>query len=152
MLYKIILEVVVMTINKKINEFRKLTDNERVKKANEILAKFERPSFKKLSDELGFTHCEKFFKGYKINATTKCLEKDDVTQEVISLTQDDVIFLKKLIRRIESNKDFKSNGDVIVRSIRVDKEIMNKFVAYCDEMGLKQTQAINRALLEFMNK
>ena len=143
-----------MTINKKINEFRKLTDDERVKKANEILVNLERPSFKKLSDELGFTHCEKFFEGYKINATTKCLEKNvtGVTQEVISLTQDDVIFLKKLIQRIESNKDFKSNGDVIVRSIRVDKEIMNKFVTYCEEMGLKQTQAINRALLEFMNK
>lgn len=143
-----------MTINRKIDEFRKLTDDEKIKKANEILVNLEKPSFKKLSNELGFTHCEKFFKGYKINATTKCLEKNvtNVTQEVISLTQDDVIFLKKLIQRIESNKDFKSNGDVIVRSIRVDKEIMNKFVTYCEEMGLKQTQAINRALFEFMNK
>ena len=143
-----------MAINKKIDEFRKLTDDEKIKKANEILVNLEKPSFKKLSNELGFTHCEKFFKGYKINATTKCLEKNvtNVTQEVISLTQDDVIFLKKLIRRIESNKDFKSNGDVIVRSIRVDKEIMNRFVNYCEEMGLKQTQAINGALLEFMNK
>ena len=143
-----------MTINKQIDEFRKLTDDEKIKKANEILVNLEKPSFKKLSNELGFTHCEKFFKGYKINATTKCLEKNvaNVTQEVISLTQDDVIFLKKLIQRIESNKDFKSNGEVIVRSIRVNKEIMNKFVTYCEEFGIKQTYAINRALLEFINK
>lgn len=154
-----------MRKNKRLEEFRKLSSDEQVAKANLELKKIEEPTFEKLGEKLGFSNTTEFFRNYKINVNEKVLEpkliKDvtninNLTLNVTDITQEDVEILKEMIfdykRRKEVSNIDTSDDEVITRSIRVSKNIMKSFVEYCDYLGLKQTQAINRALKDFINK
>lgn len=151
--------------NKKLEEFRELSKDEQIAKANLELKKIEEPTFKKLGRKLGFSNTTEFFRNYKINVNQKTLEPkiirkvtkiNNLTREVTDITQEDIKTLKEMIvdykrRKEVSNSDI-NDDEIIIRSIRVSKNIMKSFIDYCDYLGLKQTQAINRALKDFINK
>ena len=139
--------------NAQLREFKKLSKEEQVKKVNDILKKLNNPTFGEVSKVLGFSHVGQFFRDYYINIETKHLEKR-VTKEVINLTQDEIIFLKNLVSKLKNNENLKkySKGEIITRSIRVNKEAMDMFTEYCDRMGLKQVHALSQALIDSVNK
>ena len=86
----------------------------------------------------------------------KVTKINNLTREVTDITQEDIKTLKEMIvdykrRKEVSNSDI-NDDEIIIRSIRVSKNIMKSFIDHCDYLGLKQTQAINRALKDFINK
>lgn len=154
-----------MIKNRKLEEFRNLTAEEQINQANLKLKEIEEPTFQKLGKKLGFSNTTEFFRNYRINVNEKVLEpkiiKDvtninNLTLNVADITQEDIKILKEMIfdykRRKEVSNIDTSDDEVITRSIRVSKNIMKSFIEYCDYLGLKQTQAINRALKDFINK
>lgn len=142
-----------MRRNTKLEEFKKLSKEEQVKKVNDILKKLEKPTFGEVSKVLGFSHVGQFFRDYYINTETKQLEKR-VTTEATNLTEDEIISLKNLVLKLKNNEDAKkySKGEIITRSIRVDKEAMDIFTEYCNNMGIKMVHAISQALIDYVNR
>lgn len=71
-------------------------------------------------------------------------------QEVF--TTDEIAFIKRLYKQhsiTQSINNIKS-GEIITRSIRVDKNAMDLFADYCKENNLKQVNALTKALLNFI--
>lgn len=68
------------------------------------------------------------------------------------LTDEDKKILKKMIENYKLKGEIEKikEGDIITRSIRIDKNVMTQFVNYCNNNNLKQTQALNRALTDFI--
>lgn len=146
-----------MRKNSKLEAFRELDKDEQIKIANEKLKKIENPTFEKLGTALGFTNTSEFFINYKINKNKKLeLKKNnEVTDITNSITKDDIKILKEVIEgyklKKELEKEEEEKQEIITRSIRVDKKIMAQFIDFCNKNGLKQMQALNKALSDFIN-
>lgn len=69
-----------------------------------------------------------------------------------NLTREEIKFIKMLyIQYLE--KQALNNieiEEIITRSVRVDKKIMNKFAIYCKKNNLNQARALTKALLDFI--
>lgn len=67
-------------------------------------------------------------------------------------SSDEIAFLKMLYSQHQKNKILNEieNYEFITRSIRVDKNVMNKFATYCKENNLNQAKALSKALLNFI--
>lgn len=146
-----------MRKNNNLEAFRKLSEEERVKIANKKLKDIEEPTFEKLGVELGFTNTTEFFSKYKINKSKELELKitNNGTNITDNLTNEDIKIIKEMISNYKLKKEIERVGEesnnIITRSIRVNKDIMTKFVNYCNISGIKQMQAINKALSDFIN-
>ena len=106
--------------NKRLEEFRELSKDEQIAKANLELKKIEEPTFKKLGRKLGFSNITEFFRNYKINVNQKTLEPkiirkvtkiNNLTREVTDITQEDIKTLKEMIVDYKRRKEV-SNSDI----------------------------------------
>lgn len=69
-----------------------------------------------------------------------------------NLTRKEIKFIKMLYSQHlekQSLNDIEIE-EIITRSIRVDKKVMNKFAIYCKENNLNQARALTKALLDFI--
>lgn len=69
-------------------------------------------------------------------------------------TEDEIMFIKNLYRQSKLKEEINDmeQGEIINRSIRVDKDVIENFAKCCKENNLKQTNALKIALLDFMEK
>lgn len=69
-----------------------------------------------------------------------------------NLTREEISFIKMLYSQ-HLEKQALNNieiEEIITRSVRVDKKIMNKFAIYCKKNNLNQARALTKALLDFI--
>ncbi|MBM6859400.1 hypothetical protein H9X78_02655 [Clostridium saudiense] len=69
-----------------------------------------------------------------------------------NLTREEISFVKMLYKQHlekQSLNDIEIS-EIITRSIRIDKKIMNLFANYCKNNNLNQARAISKALLDFI--
>lgn len=82
----------------------------------------------------------------KNNDNIKKIDNDE------NLTREEISFIKMLyIQYLE--KQFLNNieiEEIITRSVRVDKKVMNKFAIYCKNNNLNQARALTKALADFI--
>lgn len=140
--------------NTKLLEFKKLSKEDQINKVNNILKGLDKPTFTEAAKVLGFSNVGQFFKGYYISTITKQLEPREITESQVNLSQEEILFLKNMILKLKNNENIKqyNEGEIITRSIRVNKDVMTAFTEYCDKMGLKQVYAISQALMDFINR
>lgn len=87
------------------------------------------------------------------NVTEVTQEVKEVTQQKAELTEDEIKILKIIAsnyKKAESNYNF--DGDVITRSIRTYKNVLEQFATYCKDNNLSQKESIAIALMDFMAK
>lgn len=67
-------------------------------------------------------------------------------------TDEEIAFLKMLYSQHQKNKILNEieTDEIITRSVRVDKNVMNLFADYCKKNNLNQTKALSKALLDFI--
>lgn len=69
-----------------------------------------------------------------------------------NLTREEISYIKMLYSQYlkkQSLNDIKIE-EIITRSIRVDKKIMNLFADYCKKNNLNQARALSKALMDFI--
>lgn len=71
--------------------------------------------------------------------------EENLTREEISFIK--MLYIQYLEKQALNNIEIE---EIITRSIRVDKKIMNKFAIYCKKNNLNQARAISKALLDFI--
>lgn len=76
-----------------------------------------------------------------------------LTQDVITLTEDEIMVLKSIVKSYNlNNKKNNFNGEIVIRSIRTYKTVLDNFSQFCKLNNLSQKDALSMALSEFMNK
>lgn len=74
-----------------------------------------------------------------------------VTQEKIELTEDEINILKIITRNYKiSNRSYELEGEIVTRSVRTYKNVLEQFASYCKENNLSQKDSIALALIDFM--
>lgn len=88
--------------------------------------------------------------------TTKSVRTPENTQvlyEKIELTEDEIKILKMIVNSYKkTNVDYVLNGEIITRSVRTYKYVLDQFSAYCKKNNLSQKDSIAIALLDFISK
>lgn len=99
-------------------------------------------------------------------------KKRDITQSVISqktiekrnnniknipeghiFTEEEIIILKSVIKTYKLNDtNIVLDGEIVTRSVRTYKNVLNRFSEYCKKNRLSQKDSIAIALIEFMEK
>ena len=82
---------------------------------------------------------------------TLCYKEDKY-----NLSNDEIMFIKKLYQQHKVTQkitqDTNTEENLIARSIRIDKNIINTFAKYCKNNNIKQSTALRIALENFMKK
>lgn len=74
-----------------------------------------------------------------------------VTQEKIELTEEEINILKIITRNYKiSNRSYELEGEIVTRSVRTYKNVLEQFASYCKENNLSQKDSIALALIDFM--
>lgn len=82
----------------------------------------------------------------------KCYVSIEPKDNIFS--KEEIMFIKTLYKQhksVECINDTKQ-GEIINRSVRVDKDVIENFAKFCKKNNLKQTNALTVALTDFMNK
>ena len=78
--------------------------------------------------------------------------KKSVPEEHI-FTEEEIAILKNIIRNYKlCTTDIVLDGEIVTRSVRTYKNILDKFAQYCKDNKLSQKDSIAIALIEFMKK
>ena len=78
-------------------------------------------------------------------------KKKPVTQNKIELTEDEINILKIITRNYKiANRSYELEGEVVTRSVRTYKNILEQFASYCKENNISQKDSIALALIDFM--
>lgn len=68
-------------------------------------------------------------------------------------TEEEITILKSIIKNYKlSNTNISLDGEVVTRSVRTYKNVLDKFSQYCKDNKLSQKDSIAIAFIEFMNK
>ncbi|MGL6107746.1 hypothetical protein [Romboutsia sp.] len=74
-----------------------------------------------------------------------------VTQNKIELTEDEINILKIIARNYKiSTRSYELEGEIVARSVRTYKNVLEQFASYCKENNLSQKDSIALALIDFM--
>lgn len=74
-----------------------------------------------------------------------------VTQNKIELTEDEINILKIIARNYKiSTRSYELEGEIVTRSVRTYKNVLEQFASYCKENNLSQKDSIALALIDFM--
>jgi len=89
------------------------------------------------------------------NTNTTHSKRKGITQDntlITQFTEEDIEILKLIIKNYKSLEleGIKLEGEIVTRSFRSYKEIMDKFVEYCKDNKLSQKDAFAEALIRFM--
>ena len=91
------------------------------------------------------------------NTNTTHSKRKGITQDntpITQFTKEDIEILKLIIKNYKSLEleGIKLEGEIVTRSFRSYKEIMDKFVEYCKDNKLSQKDAFAEALILFMKR
>lgn len=79
------------------------------------------------------------------------LSNKDITLSKIELTEEEINILKIITRNYKlTNRKSELDGEVITRSIRTYKNVLDTFALYCKENHISQKDSISLALIDFM--
>lgn len=74
-----------------------------------------------------------------------------VPQEKIELTEEEINILKIIARNYKIvNRSYDLEGEIITRSVRTYKNVLEEFSSYCKENNISQKESIALALIDFM--
>ena len=74
-----------------------------------------------------------------------------VTQDKIELIEDEINILKIIARNYKiSTRSYELEGEIVTRSVRTYKNVLEQFASYCKENNLSQKDSIALALIDFM--
>lgn len=83
--------------------------------------------------------------------TTQKIE--NVTQKKIELTEEEIEILKVIASNYKKAEiNYKFDGDIITRSVRTYKKVLEQFASYCKDNNLSQKDSLAIALMDFMSK
>ena len=86
------------------------------------------------------------------NNTGKTQEVLQDNKSITQFTEEEINILKSIIKNYKSLEleGIKLEGEIVTRSFRSYKEIMDRFVEYCKDNKLSQKDAFAEALIRFM--
>ncbi|WP_339197701.1 hypothetical protein [Aeribacillus sp. FSL k6-2211] len=152
--------------------FFTMTPEERVKKVNELLQKYE---LKEIADLIGIPYStftkemrkDDYFyhqtdrKYYRFIRDEKNIKGKYSDSEVLSFIQENFDTLKSLIQNYKSSsfllldeRVYRSNANFVNKSIKMNSEIYEEFSKFCED-NYPQYQLqhlVAQALIDFMNK
>ncbi|MGL4970999.1 MAG: hypothetical protein ACRC45_05160, partial [Cetobacterium sp.] len=74
-----------------------------------------------------------------------------VTLDKMELTEEEINILKIITRNYKiSNRSYELEGEIVTRSVRTYKNVLEQFASYCKENNLSQKDSIALALIDFM--
>lgn len=75
-----------------------------------------------------------------------------VTQTKVELTEDEINILKIIARNYKIiNRSYELEGEVVTRSVRTYKNVLEQFALYCKGNNISQKESIALALIDFMS-
>ena len=87
------------------------------------------------------------------NITSSVITENNkqVTQTKMELTEDEINILKIIARNYKTiNRSYELEGEIVTRSVRTYKNVLEKFSSYCKENNISQKESIALALIDFM--
>lgn len=109
------------------------------------------------TNDVTLNNTRKTHKVLPSNTDTTHSKKEGITQDntpITQFTEEDIEILKLIIKNYKSLEleGIKLEGEIVTRSFRSYKEIMDKFVEYCKDNKLSQKDAFAEALIQFMKR
>lgn len=95
------------------------------------------------------THCHNTYETERVITQ----DVENITQKKIELTEEEIEILKVIAsnyKKAESN--YKFDGDIITRSVRTYRKVLEQFASYCKNNNLSQKDSLAIALMDFMSK
>lgn len=87
------------------------------------------------------------------NKSKKSNNKNKLKQSNDKFDDEEIQILKEIIYKYKNkNKDENFDGEIVTRSFRTYKNVLDNFVKYCKENRLKQQDAIAQALKNFYSE
>lgn len=87
------------------------------------------------------------------NITSSVITENNkqVTQTKMELTEDEINILKIIARNYKTiNRSYELEGEIVTRSVRTYKNVLENFSSYCKENNISQKESIALALIDFM--
>lgn len=85
---------------------------------------------------------------YKNNTNTT---QEVITQKNTELTEEEINILKIVARNYKIvNRSYELEGEIVTRSVRTYKNVLDEFSSYCKENNISQKESIALALIDFM--
>lgn len=140
----------------KIAEFKALSTQEKIDKINSLTSGIK--TLKEIEPILGFTNVGNYVprdKAYwdKKDKIFKVIPQKEKEQKIFS--NDEISILKEIISNYKNKKEIEVaefQGEVVTRSFRSYKDVMEQFATFCTDNKLNQKDAIATALSDFIKK
>lgn len=114
---------------------------------------YGKDTIRKKINRLGYVYIKnkkKFVLQEKTIITQESNERN-LNKTVLNFNNEELEILKKIIDEYKrKNEKIKFEGEIIIRSFRTYKLIIDKFIVFCKDNDLKQQDALAKALNDFM--
>lgn len=137
----------------KIAEFKALSTEEKVKRVNALTQGVK--TLTQIQDKLGFTNVGNYIPKSEAYWDGKEKIYKLVTKSDTIFSSDEVAVLKEIIGNYKKQKSIKTEefeGEVVTRSFRSYKNVMEQFADFCSKNNLNQKDAVATALTNFIRE